>query len=1255
MLVRDAGTVRFRVLIPSPPPLLPALSRVSIPPAHRTPLPLLALSLLPFLQAADHRARAGTKRLVDRFVDECVLAINAVAQAPTHADPTDALAKDGPVGSSGAGGNDSGEAQGRSPCMGPIAAPTSATAAGDGETPVAVAGTTPVPGGRPSALHVPAPSGKAPGASHDPDPSSPESPATTAAAAPSYLSASDKLEFFEGARLAMGRTALCLSGGGALAMYHMGVVRALIQADTMPRIVSGTSGGAIVAGMLAIRTDKEMVDDVIASDIADRYGVTWFDPIPTQVATFAASLLTSDRPYTMRSERFAATCKRYFGAYTFGEAFRRTGRVVSIVITVRYGEGGATHPFLANYLTCPTVFIWSAVAASCALPGLMPAANLVSKPPQAAAAAKASASRSAASWPGRASGAGAGSPTASTPTTVSASNPASPRSGTPALTGDATSAELSADSQHEDPCPPEGPTRRPHAASRGGPTRAARPSATTTASSNRGGTRAPAESVLGPLDGVPFHPRGVHALDGSMQSDIPGEALARLFHVNRFVTSQVNPHIAPFLREDHHSAALPPAQGTVSGSPDDDGSALASAAAAVSRGGGGGFAALLSQVRLWLTLDVQYRAHRLARLRLLPRFFGADVSGIFTQRYRGHVTISPRMSLLDQFKALSHPSRQDMERYISEGELATWPRLPHIATTVRAEKALSRAVRRIRPQAAAERAAAERMAAVARDAAALKEARGFGHQPVGGASVEPQRYSGRQRQLQQHRDCQGQELRCRPGANGGVNDASHAHQGFTRGFASMECDDFVADHHGFDARRPARAHADSAGADSAELACCSERGGATSSAGPLGDEAWGKDSPEPGYWGHGGGDADVAPGDGVTESVPWDDVDGTGRARDQASPSRRGSPGVGSGATGESQPHHAEQGLAEPGSIAPVPSVAMRRRTAATSDVLGWDEGSTSHRPADGHSHEMVPRLDRDDGLIEAGLEAHSRHAAAEGDRVSPSRRRPVGHRTAAASAPVASQASRTGQSAEPEWGGGGPEGVGNGRAVGWGIALVCEVDGSTGRSDVGRQTADDMMALPRGRAGHDRGVSAPSTGKLDGRAADAARARALGLASSADHRPVSESGSDTGDALAIAHGRARRSEGKQEGDAWTGEWAPRHNARSGSLPPVGDRAVMGPRPLHARGRGGHGARRVGSGRGSASASVSVASTPARSWRDSMAPYVARALNRSPGGRAELKRSHDATAAATAELLRTRLGASGEDRPQRRGRALTEM
>jgi hypothetical protein len=62
----------------------------------------------------------------------------------------------------------------------------------------------------------------------------------------------DKFEFFRSAQVSLGKTALCLSGGGALSMYHMGVVRALCDQKCVPSIVSGTSGGSIVAAVLAV-------------------------------------------------------------------------------------------------------------------------------------------------------------------------------------------------------------------------------------------------------------------------------------------------------------------------------------------------------------------------------------------------------------------------------------------------------------------------------------------------------------------------------------------------------------------------------------------------------------------------------------------------------------------------------------------------------------------------------------------------------------------------------------------------------------------------------------------------------------------------------------------------------------------------------------------------------------------------------------------------------------------------------------------
>ena len=64
---------------------------------------------------------------------------------------------------------------------------------------------------------------------------------------------------------------------------------------------------------------------------------------------------------------------------TFGEAYLRTGRLVSITVTANYGPMGGSQPMLLNYLTAPQVLLYSAVAASCALPGLMRPVTLLRK------------------------------------------------------------------------------------------------------------------------------------------------------------------------------------------------------------------------------------------------------------------------------------------------------------------------------------------------------------------------------------------------------------------------------------------------------------------------------------------------------------------------------------------------------------------------------------------------------------------------------------------------------------------------------------------------------------------------------------------------------------------------------------------------------------------------------------------------------------------------------------------------------------
>lgn len=157
-------------------------------------------------------------------------------------------------------------------------------------------------------------------------------------------------------------------------MYHLGVVRALIENDAMPMVVSGTSGGAIVAGVLAIHTNEEMLKDIITDDISTRYPERWFPSMKQQLINYLT------RGTLVRNEEFAACTRAYYGDYTFEEAFNRTGRIVNINISASSRATGSVRgALLLNHLTAPHVLIRSAVHASCSLPTVMHPTSLLAK------------------------------------------------------------------------------------------------------------------------------------------------------------------------------------------------------------------------------------------------------------------------------------------------------------------------------------------------------------------------------------------------------------------------------------------------------------------------------------------------------------------------------------------------------------------------------------------------------------------------------------------------------------------------------------------------------------------------------------------------------------------------------------------------------------------------------------------------------------------------------------------------------------
>ena len=168
-----------------------------------------------------------------------------------------------------------------------------------------------------------------------------------------------------------GRTALCLSGGATFAYYHFGIAKALLDAGVLPDIITGTSGGALVAALLGTRTDDELKKLLVP---ALAYRITACHDLPS--VWIPRWWRTGARFESVDwAKRCAWHCR---GSLTFLEAYQRTGRILNVSCVP---SDPHSPTILANYLTAPDCVIWSAVLASAAVPGILNPVVLMRKTP----------------------------------------------------------------------------------------------------------------------------------------------------------------------------------------------------------------------------------------------------------------------------------------------------------------------------------------------------------------------------------------------------------------------------------------------------------------------------------------------------------------------------------------------------------------------------------------------------------------------------------------------------------------------------------------------------------------------------------------------------------------------------------------------------------------------------------------------------------------------------------------------------------
>ena len=155
-------------------------------------------------------------------------------------------------------------------------------------------------------------------------------------------------------RQSFGRSALLLSGGGTFGMNHIGVVKALFEAQLLPRIISGASAGSIVCSVLCCKTDEElpnMLEDFCYGDLA--VFTTGSEEMPHNML---ARLLKHGSLFDISN--LIRVMKNIIGDMTFQEAYNRTRRILNICVS---SAGLYELPRLLNYISAPNVIIWSAV------------------------------------------------------------------------------------------------------------------------------------------------------------------------------------------------------------------------------------------------------------------------------------------------------------------------------------------------------------------------------------------------------------------------------------------------------------------------------------------------------------------------------------------------------------------------------------------------------------------------------------------------------------------------------------------------------------------------------------------------------------------------------------------------------------------------------------------------------------------------------------------------------------------------------
>ncbi len=175
----------------------------------------------------------------------------------------------------------------------------------------------------------------------------------------------EKIDFFHRANLCFGQSALMFSGSGTFLFFHVGVFKALWEQDLIPDVISGSSGGALIAAVAGSRRPEDL------GSIFEPEFLEFEDDIKSIVRNLAPG-----KRRNLRKQDLIRIIERIIPDVTFEEAYQLSGLKINISITPAEAHQKSR---LLNAVTSPNVMLREAVLASCCIPGVFPPVSLAAK------------------------------------------------------------------------------------------------------------------------------------------------------------------------------------------------------------------------------------------------------------------------------------------------------------------------------------------------------------------------------------------------------------------------------------------------------------------------------------------------------------------------------------------------------------------------------------------------------------------------------------------------------------------------------------------------------------------------------------------------------------------------------------------------------------------------------------------------------------------------------------------------------------